>query len=604
VLLCLLTLEVVGDCFLANSSKVFLPKSNRIFYNIYKATQLFQKMKVFMTNWFWLVLAFSSPALGDKNQSILIDEEVYVESPTDTDGDGKLDLIYAKVSRPSGATDLPVIFSISPYSLGGNNVPNHNVDVTRLPQDSAKRNDFFEREFGKKLFDIDFALDRQVTLAAGYADVTADSVGTGRSKGCPTVGDMAETLAAKAVIDWLNGRARAFNASGTEVFATWSNGNVGMSGVSYNGTLPTMVATTGVEGLKAIIPIAAISNWYNYYRANGLVVGPGGYIGEDADVLGKFIVRRNACSAEMSRLTSVMGREHGDFSPFWAERNYLPKADQVTAATFIVHGQSDWNVKQRHATELWSALDGQVPVRMWLHSGGHSSPSRSTWNAEKFAWFDRFVKGVNNGVEQKPRVEVQYGATTWAAQDNWPLESTSLHTFYLNESASLSTTSGKPVEDRFTDRGKTQKLEALVLSPSNRNQGRLAFLSAPLARQTTISGAAEVNLEVALPNRKGANITVALVEYRGTTPTIVTRGWADPQNHNDITRGTPLAAGEKVNLRFSLEPKQYRFAAGSRIGIVVTSTDYDYTMRPDQGTEIILTLGAASSVNMMLDGFE
>ena len=557
-----------------------------------------------MTNWFWMMLVLSSSAYANDNQSILINEEVYVESPTDTDSDGKLDLIYATISRPSGSADLPVLFTMTPYALGGNNVPNHSVDVTRLPQEGAKRQEFFEQEFSKRLMTNDFAKDRQATLAAGYADVVADSVGTGRSKGCPTVGDMSETLAAKAVIDWLNGRARAFTASGTEVFATWANGNVGMSGVSYNGTLPTMVATTGVEGLKAIIPIAAISNWYNYYRANGLVVGPGGYIGEDADVLGKFVVRRSACSTEMSRLTSVMGREHGDFTPFWAARNYLTRANQVTAATFIVHGQSDWNVKQRHATELWSALDGQVPVRMWLHSGGHGNPARSDWNAEKLAWFDRFVKGVNNGVEQKPRVEVQYSAASWTTQNNWPLEEATQATFYLNANASLSTTPGNAAEDRFSDRGKTQKVEALVQNPSTRNQGRLAFLSAPLVRQTTISGASEVSLELALPSRKGANITVALVEYRGTTPTIVTRGWADPQNHSDITQGTALTPGEKVTLRFPLEPKQYRFAAGSRIGIVVTSTDFDYTLRPDLGTEILLTLGTASSVSMMLDGFE
>ena len=557
-----------------------------------------------MTKWFWLTFVLCTPAFAENNLSILIDEEVYIESPTDTDSDGQPDLIYAKVSRPSGGTDLPVVFTMTPYALGGNNVPNHSVDVTRLPQDGVKRREALDQAFSTRLMTNEYALERQSIIERGYADVIADSVGTGRSKGCPTVGDMSETLAAKAVIDWLNGRARGFSADGREVFATWSNGNVGMSGVSYNGTLPTMVATTGVEGLKAIIPIAAISNWYNYYRANGLVVGPGGYIGEDADVLGKFVVRRSACSAEMNRLTAAMGREHGDFTPFWAARDYLARADQISAATFIVHGQSDWNVKQRHAVELWNKLDGQVPVRMWLHSGGHGSPARTDWVTEKYAWFDRFVKGVNNGVEQKPRVEVQNSSSSWNRQNNWPLETAQLTTFYLNSDAALSTIAGSPLDDRFVDRGKTQKLQALVESPTSRMQGRLAFLSAPLLRQTTLSGTPQVTLKVALPNRKGANITVALIEYRETTATVFTRGWADPQNHADMSQGVSLSPGEKVDLTFSLEPKQYRFAAGSRIGIVVTSTDYDYTLRPDQGTEIQLTLGTASSVQLMLDGFE
>jgi X-Pro dipeptidyl-peptidase len=48
-----------------------------------------------------------------------------------------------------------------------------------------------------------------------------------------------------------------------------------------------MVTTTGVEGLKTIIPVSAISNWYDYYRANGLVVAPGTFQGEDLDIRGR-----------------------------------------------------------------------------------------------------------------------------------------------------------------------------------------------------------------------------------------------------------------------------------------------------------------------------
>lgn len=43
-------------------------------------------------------------------------------------------------------------------------------------------------------------------------------------------------------------------------------------GVSYNGTLPNAVASTGVAGLETIVPIAAISSWYQYYRNDGAVV--------------------------------------------------------------------------------------------------------------------------------------------------------------------------------------------------------------------------------------------------------------------------------------------------------------------------------------------
>ena len=62
-----------------------------------------------------------------------------------------------------------------------------------------------------------------------------------------------------------------------------------MTGTSYNGTLPLAAATTGVEGLEAIIPVAPNTSYYHYYRSNGLVRHPGGYMGEDIDVLYDFI---------------------------------------------------------------------------------------------------------------------------------------------------------------------------------------------------------------------------------------------------------------------------------------------------------------------------
>ena len=76
---------------------------------------------------------------------------------------------------------------------------------------------------------------------------------------------------------------------GEEVAAEWSTGNVGMHGTSYNGTLPLAAATTGVDGLKAIIPVAPNTSYWHYYRSYGLVRHPGGYLGEDIDVLYDFI---------------------------------------------------------------------------------------------------------------------------------------------------------------------------------------------------------------------------------------------------------------------------------------------------------------------------
>ncbi len=537
-------------------------------------------------------------------EQALVSEVVYVESPTDTNRDGKLDRIYVSISRPSTDQKLSSIFQITPYAQGGNDGPMHTVDVDLLPQDeelmkgfSPEVKDLYSnlRKSFKNL-DTPFVSD-----AVKYAQVSAHSVGTGKSTGCPTVGDMAETLAAKSVIDWLNGRARAFREDGTEAKADWANGNVGMTGTSYNGTLPIMVATTGVEGLKAIVPVAAISNWYNYYRANGLVVNPGGYIGEDADVLGFFIMRKGDCKAELTRLTETMGREHGDFTQFWQDRDYLPKVKNIKAATFIIHGQNDWNVKQKHAIELWEALEGVAPRRIFLHRGGHGSTGSHGVPKKLQAWFDHFVEGIDNDVTNGPQVEVEMPDGSLMVQNEWPHENTNGLRLYLGSQAALTSSASSTEQMSFVDSGKSQRMESLAENPTETRAGRLVFLTAPMAKKTVLSGTSRVSLNFSVSNRKAANITVSIVEYDANGRSkIITRGWADAQNHNDITQGELLVPGKSYQISFDLEPKQAQIAAGSRIGVLVASTDYEYTFRPKAGTEVQVNLGSQSFVELKL----
>src|SRR5919198_4384833 len=186
-------------------------------------------------------------------------------------------------------------------------------------------------------------------LPRGYAVADVDSVGTGGSTGCPTSGARNETLGVKASVDWLNGRARGWDQAGNPVTAkSWSTGNVAMIGQSYNGTLPNAVATTGVKGLKTIVPIAAISSWYDYYRANGGGLAPGPFPGEDLDVLARFVYTRadrEICKKVIDDLEATQDRVTGDYSPLWDERNYRGAAKNVRASVFLVHGLNDWNVK-------------------------------------------------------------------------------------------------------------------------------------------------------------------------------------------------------------------------------------------------------------------
>ena len=106
-----------------------------------------------------------------------------------------------------------------------------------------------------------------------------------------------------------------------------------MIGTSYNGTLPNAVASTGVEGLEAIVPISAISSWYDYYRSDGMVRAPGGFQGEDADVLAEYVYTREdreICRPVIDSLVRDQDRVTGDHSKFWADRDYLPRPTRST----------------------------------------------------------------------------------------------------------------------------------------------------------------------------------------------------------------------------------------------------------------------------------
>src|SRR5690606_28898836 len=75
---------------------------------------------------------------------------------------------------------------------------------------------------------------------------------------------------------------------------------------------------------------------------------------------------------------------------------------------------------------------------------------------------------------------------------------------------------------------------------------------------------------------------------------VITRGWADPQNHRSLTEGEPLVPGESVTLSFDLQPDDQVIPAGRRIALMVFSSDRDFTLWPAPGTELTVDLDALS----------
>ena len=94
-----------------------------------------------------------------------------------------------------------------------------------------------------------------------------------------------------------------------------------MIGKSYDGTLANGVAATGVSGLTTIVPVSAISDWYDYSRMGGIRFNTN-YPGNSLANTVTNADRRTLCKPTRTAMNNADGDETGDINAFWTERDY------------------------------------------------------------------------------------------------------------------------------------------------------------------------------------------------------------------------------------------------------------------------------------------
>ena len=569
-----------------------------------------------------------------------IKERLWVETEFDSDKDGRKDRMFVDVTRQrqteTEGLKVPVIYESSPYYAGTSGDRKFLWDVKQeLGVEPPRRTSQPEPKFQPERESVSNS-HVATWVPRGFAVVHSDAPGTGLSQGCVTVGDDPEQLAPKAVIDWLNGRANGFKtADGTEpVAATWSTGKVGMTGTSYNGTIPLAAAVTGVKGLEAIIPVAPNTSYYHYYRSNGLVRHPGGWLGEDIDFLYDFInsgdpARREHCNQLYRDGEFARGRDRasGDYNDFWRHRDLLTKIKNVHAAVLMAHAFNDWNVVPEHSVRIYEALKGRVPLRAYYHQGGHGgAPPIEHMNK----WFTRYLYGVENGVEKEPKAWIVRETPPAAAPpppaeggrgrgrgatppptpyDDYPNPAAKPVTLYL---AAGGVRTGALTLDRGKNLGREMladnvDLAGAALAAADTSPHRLLYATPELTAPVHISGTPRISLRLA-SSKPAANLSVWMVVLPWTEGPIgpanlITRGWADPQNHKALDdggnydsdrRGEPLEPGKFYDLTFDLQPDDQVIPAGKRIGLMIFSSDRDFTLWPKPGTELTIDLDHTS----------
>lgn len=537
--------------------------------------------------------------------------EVWIKTNVDTDNDGKPDEIYATLSVPNVAKDgvtVPTVIAASPYYGGLKAVPQHNPKRELWDPSQPKP----EPTFGdwNRPGDSDSGYSRpggKDWLSRGYAFMTVATVGTDQSSGCPQMLNRDEAEANKSVIQWLTGKGgvTARNADGDPVTATeWSAGKVGMTGTSYDGALPLLTATTGVEGLEVISPMAPVSNFYDYYRVGGGNYGPEGYQGEDLDNYVQALLTTDAskarCTATAKEFNEKQDRASGDYSDFWDERNMLNWADNVKAATLIGHGQADLNVRTKQSTDWYQTMKAQgTPTKLYLHQYSHISlnslPPEAGWNRDQQRWFTQYLFDADNGAEKDSGVRIQAEDETWFDDTNFPnSDSGDVKLFPTTGGDGVGGLEQKvrsgAVETRTFADDSAISLQDLVDSEDSKN--RLLYRSEPLKSELRLNGTASAKLQVAI-NRPAANVTMAIADRAPDGKThIISRAWTDPQNRTDDRTTEAVEPDKSYGLDLNFVPVDYRVKAGHSLVLLLASSDTDTSLLPPTPTELSVDTSA------------
>ncbi|MFF3749210.1 Xaa-Pro dipeptidyl-peptidase [Streptomyces sp. NPDC002018] len=561
-----------------------------------------------------------------------IRESVWVDTGIDGDEDGRTDRVAVDVIRPGEPArqgrKVPVIMDASPYySCCG-----------RGNESQRKTYDADGRPVGFPLHYDNYFVPR------GYAFVAVDLAGTNRSDGCVDVGGRSDIQSAKAVVDWLNGRARAYGSrTGTErVRADWTTGATGMIGKSYDGTIANGVAATGVEGLKTIVPISAISSWYDYYFQQGAPLYDSG-----PEWLSDYVESPEArarCQVVQQRLIDEAPRT-GDLTGLWSERDYVRNADKVRASVFAVHGTQDLNVRGKHLGQWWDALaDAGVERKIWLSQTGHVDPfdfRRATWVSTLHRWFDHYLLGYDNGIDREPMADIERAPDQWSTDRVWPPRTTA--TTVLRPGAgqdagvgTLGRTPARPgTTETFTDDPGRSETDwaAEIDRPTPDKSG---FLTRPLSRDLRLSGSGEVTVTVT-PSTSTAHLSAVLVDlgpdtirdysasgegittltertcwgpsttadsscYRETAArtadvdhTVFSRGWADLGTYASAGHGRPLTPGKPYTLTIDLAATDHVVPAGHRLALIVAGTDQGLIDPPSTTPTLTLDLSRTTA---------
>ena len=461
--------------------------------------------------------------------------------------------IYVDIYRPASGGDgpLPVLLGWSPYGK-------HNT-ADRLPWPAAgvepgwiSAHTAFE------------APDPRFWCGHGYAVVYPDPRGSWYSEGELRHGGIGEAEDCADLIEFLGE-------------CSWSNGRVGMSGVSYLAAIQWQVAPLRPRHLAALNPCEGFSDWYREFAYHGGIPETG------------FLPRGCAnlqYSTTRTEDTEANVRAHPLYDAYWQSKECALEA--IELPSYVIASWSDQGLHTRGTLEAFKRLSSR---EKWLEVHGQKKwryyyrPDRIEKQRQ---FFDHFLKQRGTLVPAWPRVQLEVreaaGRGSVRAEAEWPLARTQFRKLYLDARM------GQLTEH-------SPESAAAVCYEPLAEDARAVFehrFSAPaeltghmkLRLWVRAEGADDMDLFVAIEKLDAAGSRVPFVFYAMHENGPVALGWLRASHRElDAVRSRPeqpfhpharedrLVPGEAVVLEIEIWPSATRFLAGESLRLIVQGRD-------------------------------
>lgn len=436
-------------------------------------------------------------------------------------------------------------------------------------------------------------VDPEKWVSEGYACVRVDSRGAGRSPGFIDPYSPRETRDLYECIEW----------AGVQ---EWSNGRVGLAGISYYAINQWQVAALQPPHLAAICPWEGAVDWYrdsthhggiltsffeNWYGIQVEAVQFGlGTAGPRSELTGRLACGDVALSSEELEKNRVnlgeMLREH----PFADEYYSTWTADAAKIITPLFSA-GNWGGQGLHLRGNIEGYLGASSKQKWLEMHGleHWTLFYADYGREmQRRFFDYFLKGEDTGWSSQPPVllNVRHADGTFVlrSEDEWPLARTNWARFHLDA----------------TDRTMSEAQPATQSSVSFAALGDgVTFLASPFERETEVTGPIAVKLWVS-SSTDDADLFVVVRLIDGAGEEVVFKGAVDPHtpvaqgwlrlSHRELdvsrstpyrpyhphTRALPVVEGEVYEADVEVWPTCFVAPRGYRLGVTVQGHDYEY----------------------------